>query len=44
LRLYLVDNVQAWEMQPDGGYKRKTPRRAARSAQKLLLGELASAG
>ena len=43
LRLYLVDNVQAWEMQPDGGYKRRTPRRISRSAQKLLLGELAAA-
>ena len=42
LRLYLSDNTQAWEMQPDGGYRRKTPRGKARSAQGMLLGELAS--
>jgi polyphosphate kinase len=42
LRLHLVDNIQAWEMQPDGRYRRKTPRRTARSAQNLLLAELAA--
>ena len=36
LRLYLGDNVQAWEMLPDGQYRRKTPRGAGRSAQNLL--------
>jgi polyphosphate kinase len=41
LRFYLVDNTQAWEMQADGSYRRKTPRGAARSAQGLLLAELA---
>ncbi|MDR2261723.1 MAG: polyphosphate kinase 1 [Azoarcus sp.] len=42
LRAYLVDNSQAWEMQPDGQYRRKAPRRAARSAQGVLLAELAA--
>ena len=42
LRLHLVDNIQAWEMQPDGRYRRKTPRRAAHSAQNRLLAELAA--
>ncbi|MDR2031346.1 MAG: polyphosphate kinase 1 [Azoarcus sp.] len=40
LRAYLVDNSQAWEMQPDGQYRRKAPRRAARNAQEMLLAEL----
>jgi polyphosphate kinase len=44
LRFYLVDNTQAWEMQPDGRYRRKTPRRTARAAQNLLLAELAAKG
>ncbi|MDR1425097.1 MAG: polyphosphate kinase 1 [Azoarcus sp.] len=42
LRLYLSDNAQAWAMQPDGRYKHETPRGKARSAQEMLLGELAS--
>ncbi|THF66134.1 polyphosphate kinase 1 [Pseudothauera nasutitermitis] len=41
LRAYLLDNCQAWEMQPDGSYRRKNPRSARRSAQMVLLGELA---
>jgi polyphosphate kinase len=41
LRPYLGDNCQAWEMLADGHYRRKTPRRRARSAQNLLLAELA---
>jgi len=44
LRSYLLDNSQAWEMQPDGRYKRKTSRRAAHSAQDILLAELAAGG
>jgi len=43
LRAYLLDNSQAWEMQPDGSYRRKHPRGVRRAAQSILLGELASA-
>ena len=42
LRSYLLDNTQAWEMQPNGRYRHKTPRRAAHSAQNILLAELAT--
>ncbi len=42
LRPYLGDNCQAWEMLPDGRYRRKTPRGTARSAQGILLKELAA--
>ncbi|WP_269531290.1 polyphosphate kinase 1 [Chitinimonas sp. BJYL2] len=43
LRPYLVDNTQAWEMQPDGRYRKKTPRGGkARGAQAMLLDELAA--
>ena len=28
LKPYLRDNVQAWDMQPDGSYRRRKPRRA----------------
>ncbi len=41
LRAYLLDNCQAWEMQPDGGYRRKHPRGTRRTAQMILLSELA---
>ena len=42
LRIYLQDNSQAWEMNADGGYHLKKPRRAAiKCAQSLLLQELA---
>jgi polyphosphate kinase len=44
LRCYLLDNTQAWEMQPDGSYRHKTPRRAVHSAQHILLAELAAEG
>ena len=44
LRPYLMDNCQAWEMQPDGYYRRKTPRSTPRSAQALLMAELAAKG
>ncbi|MFO1234909.1 MAG: polyphosphate kinase 1 [Rivihabitans pingtungensis] len=42
LRPYLFDNVNAWEMQGDGSYKRKTQRGKPRSAQAILLEELSS--
>lgn len=44
LRRPLLDNTQAWEMQPDGRYQRKSTRRAAHSAQNILLAELAAGG
>lgn len=35
---YLRDNVQAWDMQPDGSYRRRKPRRAKHyNAQEVLL-------
>ncbi|MDK2124099.1 polyphosphate kinase 1 [Parachitinimonas caeni] len=41
VRPYLVDNTQAWEMQPDGRYKRKASRGGkVRSAQASLLADL----
>jgi polyphosphate kinase len=44
LKPYLADNVQAWEMQPDGGWKRlKKGRGKAVNAQRDLLKTLASA-
>ncbi|WP_338620541.1 polyphosphate kinase 1 [Paludibacterium sp. THUN1379] len=39
LRLYLEDNVNAWEMQPDGSYRRKNVRGRLRCAQDTLLEE-----
>jgi polyphosphate kinase len=42
LKAYLEDNVQAWEMQPDGSFKRvKHGRKKAVSAQADLLKALA---
>ena len=42
LKPYLRDNVQAWDMQSDGSYRRRKPRRAKRySAQDALLALLA---
>ena len=41
LRAYLVDNAQAWDLQADGSYRRKTPRGQTRTAQRVLLEELA---
>jgi polyphosphate kinase len=42
LKPYLRDNVQAWDMQPDGSYRRRHKRRAkAYSAQAELLALLA---
>jgi polyphosphate kinase len=40
LRTCLADNVQAWEMGPDGTYTRRRTGRVARSAQAELLQEL----
>jgi polyphosphate kinase len=42
LRAYLGDNCQAWEMQSDGSYRRKSPRGTRRAAQLILLKELAA--
>ncbi|MEQ1661407.1 MAG: polyphosphate kinase 1 [Thiobacillus sp.] len=42
LKPYLRDNVQAWDMQPDGSFRRRVPRRAQPySAQQVLLDQLA---
>jgi polyphosphate kinase len=41
LRPYLVDNTHAWEMQPNGHYRRKVARNGKkRCAQESLLNEL----
>jgi polyphosphate kinase len=43
LKPYLEDNTQAWDMQPDGSYKRAKPGKArSRSAQAELLKMLAT--
>ncbi|MBI5435763.1 MAG: polyphosphate kinase 1 [Nitrosomonadales bacterium] len=42
LKVYLQDNCLAWDMDADGHYRRKTPRRAAlKNSQTMLLQELA---
>ena len=41
LRIYLLDNAQAWELGPDGRYRLKHARTMRRAAQELLLRELA---
>jgi polyphosphate kinase len=41
LQACLADNVQAWEMEPDGAYVRKQPGKARHSAQEELLELLA---
>jgi len=41
LQASLADNVQAWEMEPDGTYVRKQPGKARHSAQEELLETLA---
>ncbi len=44
LKAYLQDNCQAWEMDGEGQYRQKNPRRATkRCAQSELLEQLASA-
>lgn len=40
LRAYIADNSQAWEMLPDGRYRRRSGRGIRRSAQQMLLQEL----
>ncbi|HRP96031.1 MAG TPA: RNA degradosome polyphosphate kinase, partial [Rhodocyclaceae bacterium] len=42
LRAYLTDNSQAWEMLEDGRYRRKSARQSPRSAQAMLLSDLAA--
>ncbi|GGY02413.1 polyphosphate kinase [Paludibacterium paludis] len=39
LRLYLEDNVNTWDMQADGLYRRRTSRGKEKCAQQLLLEE-----
>ncbi|HJV07647.1 MAG TPA: polyphosphate kinase 1 [Chromobacteriaceae bacterium] len=39
LRLYLEDNVNAWEMQSDGSYRRKSSRGKEHCAQNTLMAE-----
>ena len=42
LKIYLQDNCMAWEMDKDGSYHRKMPRRSTpKNAQSILLEELA---
>jgi len=41
LRLYLLDNAQAWELGADGRYRLKHARQRRRAAQEILLQELA---
>ncbi|CUA85099.1 polyphosphate kinase 1 [Gulbenkiania indica] len=41
LKLYLEDNCNAWEMQPDGSYRRRQTRGRLRCAQAQLLAEYA---
>ncbi len=41
LNPYLADNVQAWEMNPDGSYTRRQPAKSPHSAQEELLVQLA---
>lgn len=42
LRAYLGDNSQSWDMLEDGRYRRKSSRGTRRSAQALLLSDLAA--
>ncbi|WP_275405080.1 polyphosphate kinase 1 [Crenobacter caeni] len=44
LRLGLTDNVNAWEMQPDGSYRRRSGRGKAMCAQQTLLAEYVRQG
>jgi polyphosphate kinase len=41
LKPYLDDNVQAWDMQPDGSFRRAKKSGKAKCAQMLLLKGLA---
>ncbi len=40
LRVYLNDNCMAWEMLPDGQYRRRSPRGVRKAAQQMLMDEL----
>jgi polyphosphate kinase len=42
LRAYLADNSQSWDMLEDGRYRRRASRGMKRSAQLMLLSDLAS--
>jgi polyphosphate kinase len=42
LKPYLKDNVKAWEMQPDGSYRRRPRRGKPFEAQSFLLNLLAA--
>ncbi|HRI07864.1 MAG TPA: hypothetical protein PKW35_08610, partial [Nannocystaceae bacterium] len=43
LQVYLADNTQAWELQPDGSYVRaRASGEAPRSAQETLLRQLSA--
>ncbi|HEY0137876.1 MAG TPA: polyphosphate kinase 1, partial [Nannocystis sp.] len=42
LMTYLADNVQAWELQPDGSYVRCQPGEEVRSAQESLMRQLSA--
>jgi polyphosphate kinase len=42
LRAYLADNSQSWDMLEDGRYRRRASRGMKRSAQLILLSDLAS--
>jgi polyphosphate kinase len=46
LKPYLEDNTQAWEMQPDGSYRQRTPARGGRvrCAQRELLEQFSAPG
>lgn len=39
LKIYLEDNANTWEMQPDGSYRRRVARGKGRCAQEILLQE-----
>jgi polyphosphate kinase len=43
LKIYLADNTQAWEMDPDGSYERRRARGVPRAAQERLLALLSRA-
>ena len=42
LQIYLDDNSTAWDMQPDGNYKRRKPQKGQehRPAQKTLIDKI----
>ena len=42
LMTYLADNIQSWELQPDGSYVRSQPGEETRSAQESLMRQLSA--